>query len=82
MQAAEISIGIFVVFVVLICCCRCCRRKPKEVVREDHTIERVSTPERIMEREKIVERVLVVCPYCGHKNQQGMSKCGECGADL
>ncbi|MHA2042114.1 MAG: zinc ribbon domain-containing protein, partial [Candidatus Thorarchaeota archaeon] len=27
-------------------------------------------------------RVLVVCPYCGHKNEQGMSKCGECGADL
>lgn len=51
-------------------------------VREVHTIERISTPERIMEREKIVERVLVVCPYCGHKNQQGLARCGECGADI
>ena len=28
------------------------------------------------------ERVLVVCPYCGNKNAQGLSKCQSCNADL
>ncbi|MHA2193805.1 MAG: zinc ribbon domain-containing protein [Candidatus Thorarchaeota archaeon] len=37
---------------------------------------------RRRERDHYERRVLVVCPYCGHKNEQGMSKCGECGADL
>jgi len=79
-----VAIGGFAILILLYCCCRCSRRKPKEVtqVREVHTIERVSTPERIVEKEKIVERVLVVCPYCGHKNQQGLAKCNECGADI
>ncbi|MFX1261161.1 MAG: zinc-ribbon domain-containing protein [Promethearchaeota archaeon] len=72
---------------ILIISCYCCYRFRKrggnqQVLREVHTIERVSTPEKIMERERIVERVLVVCPYCGHKNEQGMSKCAQCGADI
>ncbi len=33
---------------------------------------------RIIER----ERVLVVCPYCGTKNEQGQSKCENCDGDL
>jgi hypothetical protein len=78
-----VAIGGFAVLIILYCCCRCCRRKPKVVkeVREVHTIERISSPERIVEH-KIVERVLVVCPFCGHKNQQGLTKCQECGADI
>ncbi|MHA3963450.1 MAG: zinc ribbon domain-containing protein [Candidatus Thorarchaeota archaeon SMTZ1-45] len=26
--------------------------------------------------------VLVVCPYCGHKNEQSMRKCENCGASI
>jgi hypothetical protein len=33
---------------------------------------------RVVER----ERVLVVCTYCGHKNEQGLSNCQKCDADL
>ena len=27
-------------------------------------------------------KVLVVCPYCGGKNEQGMTKCAHCGAEI
>lgn len=27
-------------------------------------------------------RVLIVCPYCGAKNEQGILKCQSCGARL
>ena len=27
-------------------------------------------------------RVLVVCPFCGAKTEQGLAKCQKCGADL
>jgi len=26
--------------------------------------------------------VLIVCPYCGAKNEQGMLKCRACGAEM
>jgi len=26
--------------------------------------------------------VLVICPYCGHKNAQGITKCENCGASV
>ena len=26
--------------------------------------------------------VLVVCPYCGHKNEQGITRCENCGASI
>ena len=26
--------------------------------------------------------VLVVCPYCGHKNEEGITKCQNCGASI
>ena len=38
--------------------------------------------ERIKEREVVSERFLVICPFCGTKNEQGMNKCQNCGADL
>ncbi|MFX1563678.1 MAG: zinc ribbon domain-containing protein [Promethearchaeota archaeon] len=35
----------------------------------------------VRERE-IREVVLVVCPYCGTKNQQGTTHCSKCGASI
>ncbi len=33
--------------------------------------------------EKVVEtRILVICPYCGAKNEQGVLKCQNCSAEL
>ncbi len=28
------------------------------------------------------ERVLVICPYCGTKNEQGITTCANCGGDV
>jgi hypothetical protein len=33
-------------------------------------------------REREVVKVLVICPYCGAKTEQGMAKCQNCGSDL
>jgi ribosomal protein L40E len=27
-------------------------------------------------------KVLVICPYCGAKTEQGITKCQKCGADI
>ncbi|MFW9848515.1 MAG: hypothetical protein ACFFF4_05210 [Candidatus Thorarchaeota archaeon] len=45
------------------------------------------TPIATKEETKVVERtvekiVLVVCPYCGAKNEQGMTKCQSCQGDI
>ncbi len=33
-------------------------------------------------KEKETAKVLVICPYCGAKTEQGISKCQKCHADL
>ena len=34
-------------------------------------------------RERLVtERVLVICPFCGTKNEQGITTCRNCGAEV
>ena len=33
-------------------------------------------------KEKEAAKVLVICPYCGAKTEQGISKCQKCHADL
>jgi len=33
-------------------------------------------------KEKEAVKVLVICPYCGAKTEQGISKCQKCHADL
>ncbi len=49
----------------------------REVHREVHYVERpAETPTRV------VEKVLVICPYCGTKNEQGVPKCVKCGGEL
>lgn len=37
--------------------------------------------EAVKERE-VTTRVLVVCPFCGAKNEQGVLKCQNCGAEI
>lgn len=36
----------------------------------------------VKEREVVSERFMVICPFCGSKNEQGTSKCQVCGARL
>ena len=35
-------------------------------------------------RVKVIERetILVVCPYCGAKNEQGITTCANCDAEI
>jgi hypothetical protein len=58
---------------------------PEPAVREREPAPPKETkafePEPIRER-IITERVLVVCPYCGAKTEQGLLKCQNCRADL
>lgn len=39
-----------------------------------------STP--ITPRTEVETRYLVICPYCGAKNEQGLMKCQNCSAEL
>ena len=36
------------------------------------------------EQVKIIEHetILVICPYCGAKNEQGVTSCTNCGAEI
>lgn len=38
--------------------------------------------ERVVTERVITERVLIICPFCATKNEQGIGKCQNCGADL
>ena len=54
----------------------------KEVHREVRYVERLPEAPRVIETQRVIEKVLVVCPFCGSKNEQGLTKCVKCGADL
>ena len=41
------------------------------------TMTHGSFPER-----EIITKVLVICPYCGFKNEQGVLKCQNCSAEI
>ena len=56
------------------------RKKGK---KEPEAVARVSEPPSERVTERIVEKqYLVICPYCSHKNEQGITKCQGCGAGL
>ena len=54
--------------------------------RIEHSHLKNTTPNELAiepVRERVVtERVLVVCPYCGTKNEQGIIKCRKCSAEM
>ena len=41
------------------------------------TMTHGSFPER-----EVITKVLVICPYCGFKNEQGVLKCQNCSAEI
>jgi len=45
-------------------------------------ISKKSAVETIREREVIRERVLILCPFCSAKVEQGASFCPHCGGKL
>lgn len=59
------------------------RRKGKREPQPPPALPDTIEAEPIRERERIVtERVLVICPFCGAKTEQGLTKCQNCQADL
>jgi hypothetical protein len=45
-------------------------------------VEREARAEPLRERELIRERVLIMCPFCSAKVEQGISSCPHCGGRL
>lgn len=84
-----VGIGVSsIVIIILLCAVLSRRRKGGSGVSPvEHVIIPPSAPsaprglEPMKERE-IMTRVLVICPFCGAKNEQGVLKCHNCGADL
>ncbi|MGY5881901.1 MAG: hypothetical protein RTV31_16765 [Candidatus Thorarchaeota archaeon] len=82
-------IGLFAGLLILgILCCVCrSKKKDPEVAPPsvDHYRAPPSTPRpttTVREREIVRDRVLVICPYCGSKNEQGITTCQNCDAEL
>lgn len=75
--------------IILICCCVCRSKKkepayvpPVQPTGDHYTAPQPTHPQTIKEREIVRDRVLVICPYCGAKNEQGVLNCYNCDAEL
>ena len=66
---------LLIIFSILILACLYSAYRLKRGKKE-HSVTTIS------EREVVTERVLVVCPFCGTKNEQGITKCQNCKGDL
>ena len=59
-------------------------KKPVDEMNEEELVEAMERlgirSISLTDEEK--QLVLVVCPYCGHKNEQGITKCEKCGASV
>ena len=77
-------------FIILICCCVCrsrSKKKEPEWTQAPPTVDHYRAPPSattttVREREIVSERILVICPYCGSKNEQGILSCHNCDAEL
>jgi hypothetical protein len=71
---------------ILCCVCRSKKKDPEVAPPSvDYYRAPPSTPrptETVREREIVRDRVLVICPYCGSKNEQGITTCKNCDAEL
>ncbi len=60
------------------------RQKPVDEMDEEELVEAMERlgirSISLTDDEK--QLVLVICPYCGHKNEQGITKCANCGASV
>ncbi len=52
-----------------------------DFVRGRQTVKKDYSPEALGEK-IVTERILVICPFCGAKTEQGLLKCQNCHADL
>ena len=57
------------------------QKAPSPVVTSESKPPTEPVTQTIREKE-ILTKVLVVCPFCGAKTEQGLSKCQNCQADL
>ena len=81
--------GIAILAIVVIGAVLCARRRPGpppspggfEVVTPPPGPS-TPRPESRPPVSEVGAKVLVICPYCGAKNEQGILKCQKCGADL
>ena len=59
-------------------------QKPVEEMDEEELVEAMERLgiKSISLTDEEKRLVLVICPYCGHKNEQGITKCENCGASI
>ena len=78
------AVGLIAAILILGILCCVCRSKKKEPEYAPPTVDhyRAPTESTVREREIVRDRVLVICPYCGAKNEQGVLTCHNCKADL
>jgi hypothetical protein len=74
------------ILIILCCVCRSKKKDPDFTPSQPTTDHYVAPPssrtETVREREIVRDRVLVICPYCGSKNEQGITTCANCDAEL
>jgi len=82
------AVGLIAAVLILGILCCVCRSKKKEPEYAPPTVDHYRAPpstpteSTVIEREIVRDRVLVICPYCGAKNEQGVLTCHNCKADL
>ena len=87
-MTSPVLIGAFGIIAIIILAAVLSRRKGgagapsmENVVVPPSSPSRRGSQEAVKERE-VMTRVLVVCPFCGAKNEQGVLKCQNCGAEI
>ena len=83
------AIGLIAALLIIGILCCVCRSKKKDPELSPPPVDHYRAPPpqpaptgTVREREIVRDRVLVICPYCGSKNEQGVLTCHNCDADL